>query len=69
MQHIVLNKGWLNCVTPEILAFFLSIDTESINSDHHLSCGGYFEFSKRENIRDDYNHFQMHTAYVKTNFL
>ena len=33
---------------------FLSIVTESINFDHHLSCGGWlnFEFSYRENIRD-----------------
>ena len=30
--------------------FFLSIDTESINFDHHLRCGGWlnFEFSKSE---------------------
>ena len=29
---------------------FLSLDTESINFDHHLRCGGWlnFEFSKRE---------------------
>ena len=33
---------------------FLFIDTESINFDHNLWCGGWlnFEFSKRENIRD-----------------
>ena len=38
---------------------FLSIDTESINFDHHLRCGGWlnFEFSKRENIRDGSNMF------------
>ena len=31
-------------------SFFLSIDTESINFDHHLRCGGWldFEFSIRE---------------------
>ena len=30
--------------------FFLSSDTESINFDHHLRCGGWlnFEFSERE---------------------
>ena len=30
--------------------FFLSLDTESINFDHHLRCGGWlnFEFSYRE---------------------
>ena len=29
---------------------FLSLDTESINFDHHLRCGGWlnFEFSYRE---------------------
>ena len=33
-----------------VTSFFLSIDTESINFDHHLRCGGClkFEFSKRE---------------------
>ena len=31
------------------LSFFLSNDTESINFDYHLRCGGWlnFEFSKR----------------------
>ena len=35
---------------PTLVSFFLSIDTESINFDHHLRCGGWlnFEFSKRE---------------------
>ena len=31
-----------------MIVFFLSIDTESINFDHHIRCGGWlnFEFSK-----------------------
>ena len=32
------------------ISSFFSIDTESVNFDHHLRCGGWlnFEFSKRE---------------------
>ena len=45
------NLGFTGPSFPEaMLSFFLSNGTESINSDHHLRCGGWlnFEFSKRE---------------------
>ena len=44
--------GWFggNLVVWVVLSFFISNNTESINVDHHLRCGGWlnFEFSKRE---------------------
>ena len=45
--------------------FFLSIDTESINFDHHLRCGGWlnFEFSKREK----HSGWAIKTIYKKLN--
>ena len=35
-------------------SLFISIDTESINFDHHLRCGAWlnFELAKGKNIRD-----------------
>ena len=45
--------------------FFLSNDTESINIDHHLRCGGWlnFEFSKREK----HSGWAIKTIYKKLN--
>ena len=50
LLKISLKEKHRTCFTKMVVSYFLSrIDTESINFDHHLRCGGWlnFEFSKR----------------------
>ena len=55
----------LTSAGPRGRCFFLSSDTESINFDHHLRCGGWlnFEFSKREK----HSGWAIETIYKKLN--
>ena len=42
------NLHWTgNYGTGIVFSFFLSLDTESINFDHHLRCGGWLNFEFR----------------------